>query len=97
AIAFREHDDIEFRGRERLPGHPNAMRMRAFSATEIELCSRTYFSVGGGFIAEDGEAAQPEPQQGATQTYPFANAAELLDHCRRSGLRISDLMLANER
>ena len=96
AVAFREHDDIEFRGRERLPGHPNAMRMRAFDATEIELCSRTYFSVGGGFITEDGEA-QPERQQGATQTYPFANAAELLDHCRRTGLRISDLMLANER
>lgn len=41
AIAFREHDDIVFRGRERLPGHPNAMRMRAFDATETELCSRT--------------------------------------------------------
>ena len=64
AVAFREHDDIEFRGRERLPGHPNAMRMRAFDATEIELCSRTYFSVGGGFIVEEGEA-QPERQQGA--------------------------------
>ena len=96
AVAFREHDDIEFRGRERLLGHPNAMRMRAFDAMEIELCSRTYFSVGGGFIVEDGEP-QPERQQGATQTYPFANAAELLDHCRRTGLRISDLMLANER
>ncbi|MGO9751173.1 MAG: L-serine ammonia-lyase [Solirubrobacteraceae bacterium] len=97
AVAFSEHDDIEFRGRERLPGHPNAMRMRAFDATEIELYSRTYFSVGGGFIAEDGEAAQPDRQQGAAQTYPFASAAELLDHCHRSGLRISDLMLANER
>ena len=96
AVAFREHDDIEFRGRERLPGHPNAMRMRAFDARELELCSRTYFSVGGGFITEDGEA-QPERHQGAAQAYPFANAAELLDHCRRTGLRISDLMLANER
>jgi L-serine dehydratase len=97
AVPFRERDDIEFRGRERLPGHPNAMRMRAFDAKKIELCSRTYFSVGGGFIAEDGEAPQPERQHSAAQAYPFANAAELLDHCRRSGLRISDLMLANER
>ena len=96
AVAFREDGDIEFRGRERLPGHPNAMRMRAFDAMEIELCSRTYFSVGGGFITEDGEA-QPERQHSAAQAYPFVNAAELLDHCRRTGLRISDLMLANER
>ncbi len=97
AVAFREPEDIEFRGRERLPGHPNAMRMRAFDAREIELCSRTYFSVGGGFITEDSDAAQPGRQQDTAQTYPFANAAELLDHCHRSKLRISDLMLANER
>lgn len=70
-VAFHERSDIEFRGRERLPGHPNAMRLRAFDAAGIELCSRTYFSVGGGFITEDGEAAHPERRQGAAQSYPF--------------------------
>ena len=97
SIAFCEDDDIEFRGRERLPGHPNAMRMHALDATASELCSRTYFSVGGGFIAEDGEPAGCEPPEGSAQPYPFASSAELLDHCGRTGLRISEVMMANER
>lgn len=94
-IAFRRDDDIELRGRERLPGHPNALRLRAFDATGTELCSRTYFSVGGGFVTEDG-APQPDPDLATAQPYPFANAAELLNHCRGAGLRISEVMLANE-
>lgn len=94
-IAFRRDDDIELRGRERLPGHPNALRLRAFDATGTELCSRTYFSVGGGFVTEDG-APQPDPDRATAQPYPFANAAELLNHCRGAGLRISEVMLANE-
>ncbi len=94
-IAFRRDDDIELRGRERLPGHPNALRLRAFDATGTELCSRTYFSVGGGFVTEDG-APQPDPDRATAQPYPFANAAELLNQCRGAGLRISEVMLANE-
>ena len=97
AIAFREDDDIEFRGRERLPGHPNAMRMHALDAAGSVLCSRTYFSVGGGFIAEDGVPARCESRQGSAQPYPFTSTAELLEHCDRTGLRISEVMLANER
>ncbi len=97
AVAFRERDDIEFRGRERLPGHPNAMRLRAFAATGMELRARTYFSVGGGFIAEHGQAEDPRGPGSPPPAYPFASAAELLEHCRRTGLSISDVMLANER
>jgi len=95
-IAFREEGDIELRGRERLPGHPNAMRLTAFEADGTALCSRTYLSVGGGFIVEDGAPAA-ERRDGIVEPYPFATAAELLDHCARIGLTISDLMLANER
>ncbi len=75
-VAFREQDNIEFRGRERLPGHPNAMRISALDATGTELCSRTYFSVGGGFVAQDGEPAQLDRPQSVPQPYPFASAAD---------------------
>jgi L-serine dehydratase len=93
-IPFAEDDDIELRGRQRLPGHPNAMRMTAFDASGSELRSGTYRSVGGGFITQDG--ALEDRREAGAQPYPFSTAAELLDHCRRSGLGICDVMLANE-
>jgi L-serine dehydratase len=94
-IAFQEEKHIELRGRERLPGHPNAMRLTAFDAGGAALCCRTYLSVGGGFITEDGAPAE-ERRYGVVEPYPFATAAELLEQCAHTGLTISDLMLANE-
>jgi L-serine dehydratase len=91
-IAFGERD-IALRGRERLPGHPNALRLTATDARGAELSRRTYRSLGGGFISEDGVDAPPDR---VTPPYPFATAEQLLAHCLRDTKRISDVMLANE-
>ncbi|MEG2490791.1 MAG: serine dehydratase beta chain, partial [Aurantimicrobium sp.] len=56
SIAFSA-DDITFEPRTRLPGHPNAMTIRAFGADALPLLEQTYYSVGGGFIRRDGEEA----------------------------------------
>ena len=100
-IPFRLDDDIVLHRRKRLPLHSNGMLFQAF-AGGVPLASRTYFSIGGGFVLADpgdpgpasGEPAlAPDP---APVPYPFATGTDLLAHTRATGLPISGVMLANE-
>ncbi len=99
-IAFDEARDLQFR-RELMtpPGaamqHPNGLRITAFDADGTQLDQRTYFSVGGGFIAEDGiDAANEKPA--AAVPFPFHTSAELLETTHAHEITISELMLENE-
>ena len=52
---------------------------------------------GGGFVLDEDEAGNPVIVEDSTPVrYPFHSGEELLAHARESGLRISDIMLANE-
>jgi L-serine dehydratase len=77
--------------------HPNGLRMTAFDAAGAVVDQRTFFSVGGGFIVEDGADAQAAAQSGSQVPYPFRSAAELLANADQNGLTIAGLMMANER
>ncbi|MDN3523043.1 L-serine ammonia-lyase, partial [Halomonas ramblicola] len=82
---------------ESLPHHPNAMRLVAHGHGG-ELHRNTYYSVGGGFVVDEAQAAGGELDSDTTSLpYDFQTAAELLRLCREHDLRISELMLANER
>ena len=83
---------------ENLPYHPNALTLTAFASDEYELLSNTYYSVGGGFVVDAEQAASGVLDQDVTELpYDFSSAAELLDLCQRHNLRVSELMLANEK
>ena len=43
-----------------LPGHPNGMRFTAFDGAGGVLACRTFYSVGGGFVVEEGAPAAAE-------------------------------------
>ncbi|BCW45217.1 L-serine ammonia-lyase [Arthrobacter sp. StoSoilB5] len=94
-ITFNRTQDVVLHLRKSLPAHPNGMRFQAFDNQGRVLSERVYYSVGGGFVVgEDGVGKSfPEAVQ---LPYPFSNAEELLAHCKREGLAISDIMLANE-
>ena len=95
-IGFDEARDILWEGRTRLAQHPNALAFRAFDGASL-LAEKLYFSVGGGFVAEEGElGANRAPAREAPEPYPFASAAELLEQAHRAGLSIAELMFANE-
>ncbi|MBH3428437.1 L-serine ammonia-lyase [Pseudomonas alkylphenolica] len=81
---------------ESLPYHPNAMTLEAFAGS-TSLLHQTYYSVGGGFIVEAAqlEAAHDSAEQ-VKLPYDFDSAAELLALCKEHGLRVSQLMMANE-
>lgn len=79
-----------------LPYHPNAMRLTAHSANGV-LYENSYYSVGGGFVVDEAQAQSGGSAEAElVLPYPFESSAELLEQCQRHGLRISELMLANE-
>jgi len=83
--------------RKPLPFHPNGMIFRAFDAAGLQVRSREYYSVGGGFVVDDDAAGADRIVEDSTAlAYPFKSAKQLLAHCAEHGLSISQLMLANE-
>ena len=97
AIAFDEAQDLVFNKRQKLPYHVNGMRYSAFDAGGALLATRDYYSVGGGFVVNQDEAAENRIVADTTPLpYPFHSGAELLAHCARAGKSIAQLMLANE-
>lgn len=96
-IAFSRDDDLTMHRRRSLPAHPNGMVFRAFGAGGTVLRERTYYSVGGGFVVDEHAAGVDRIVEDDTPLpYPFITGGELLALCRREGLSISDVMLANE-
>jgi len=82
---------------ENLPFHPNAMTLIAESA-DGELHRDTYYSVGGGFVVDEAQAESGVLDMDRTVLpYDFSSAAELLALCQQHGLRVSELMMANEK
>jgi L-serine dehydratase len=75
------------------------MTFTIFDVEDEILHTATFFSVGGGFIVREGEeeAAQQELEESKKELpLPFRTAAELLGHCRETGLGVSDVMRINE-
>ena len=97
-ITFNEKSDLVMNKRQKLPFHTNGMRFIAYDANGAEIASRDYYSVGGGFVVNQDEAAEDRIVADTTPVaHPFASGDELLARCAESGLSIAQLMLANER
>ncbi len=97
-IDFDPDRDLTLHRRRSLPYHPNGMTFAAFNAAGEEVRSRTYYSVGGGFVVDEAAAGADRIKPDSTVVrYPFLTGAQLLDVTTRTGLSISEVMLANER
>jgi L-serine dehydratase len=96
-IAFDEKNDLVMNKRQKLPYHTNGMRFTAFDANGEVLATRDYYSVGGGFVVNQDEAAEDRIVADTTELpYPFHSGAELLEQCEAHGLTMAALMFANE-
>ncbi|WP_138759279.1 L-serine ammonia-lyase [Modestobacter altitudinis] len=96
-VAFSVADDVVLHRRKRLDFHSNGVVFRALGADGRELRRREYYSVGGGFVLDEDAAGAPVLVADSTPVrHPFRTGEELLARTRESGLRISDVMLANE-
>ena len=97
-VAFSFDDDMVLHRRKTLPYHANGMTLWAYDSSGAELLTKTYYSVGGGFVVdEDAVGADRIKLDDTVLKYPFRTGDELLRMAEETGLSISALMLENER
>jgi L-serine dehydratase len=91
-IGFDPQTDIEFLFSESLPFHPNALSFLV-EFSDGEHISGTYYSIGGGFVVQEGE----HQDAGATVLpFPINTSADLLHWCMKTGLPIHEVVMENE-
>ena len=96
-IDYNHEVDLKLYRRKSLPFHPNGMIFSAFDEKGKELDQKTYYSVGGGFVVDDSnENGNYIAEDQTAIPYPYDTAIELLEHCQRKSLKISDVMIKNE-
>ncbi|HTN52292.1 MAG TPA: L-serine ammonia-lyase [Anaeromyxobacter sp.] len=92
-LPFSEDRSLRFE-LSALPFHPNGMRFTAAGPDGRTLLARTSYSIGGGFVVEEG--VPPPPAAARPAPLSFRSAGELLARCGERGLLPSGVMLANE-
>ena len=101
-MAFDPAADLIFDYETALPGHANAMKLWALDAGGAVIRERVYYSIGGGFVVEEGDLE--EPQEGGLAEmrkelgvpFPFGSADEMLAMGDASGLSLVEMKRANE-
>jgi L-serine dehydratase len=92
-INFDPREDIEFLFQESLPYHPNALTFLA-DCSDGDSIAQTYYSVGGGFVQQEGEG------HGVVASidlpFPVNKADDLLHWCRKTGMSIWEVVQENE-
>jgi L-serine dehydratase len=92
-IQFNPAVDIEFLFSETLAHHPNGMTFLA-SLENGDHLAKTYYSIGGGFVEEEGVSA--DQKNIVVLPFPVDTANDLLHWCMKTGLAISEIVLENE-
>ena len=92
-IPFDIDRDITYDTKTAPKGHSNTLEIVAFKGSK-KVISRTYHSIGGGFIRVKGERKKfALPKE---SPYEFDSCDELLDLCKKTKLNIHELTLENE-
>ncbi|AEV97399.1 L-serine ammonia-lyase [Niastella koreensis] len=92
-IAFDHATDVAFLYTESLPYHPNALTFLVTFYNGKQLAA-TYYSVGGGFVQQEGE--NTTTTNAVQLPFPINTADDLLHWCRKTGLSISEVVMENE-
>ncbi|MCE7059607.1 L-serine ammonia-lyase [Dyadobacter sp. CY343] len=93
-IGFAPKDHVIFHKNEALPFHPNGLKFVA-DCGDSGIIQETYFSIGGGFVIQEGEkdtSATP-----VHLPFPIDYAADLLKWHKSSGKAIWEIVLENEK
>jgi len=93
SVRFDPATDCRFNSRISLPQHPNGMTFTAVLAGGSSV-AETCYSVGGGFIVQEGES--DAGQTPIALPFPIESANELLRHCNTHGLTVPEVVWRNE-
>lgn len=95
-IQFDQSIAIRFNS-EFLPFHSNGLKFTAILADGKKL-EEIYYSIGGGFIVQERNDQQAvEIVNDKTYPYPIIKATNLSNHCKTTGLTISEIVFENEK
>ncbi len=92
-IPFDPAVDCRFNTKISLPLHPNALTFTAVLG-DGSTQAQTYYSVGGGFVVEEGESDQGGPP--VSLPFPIQSERDLLAHCDTHGLTVPEVVWRNE-
>lgn len=81
--------------RDFLPYHSNGMTFIAYCNSEI-VSSETYFSIGGGFVVQEGQTEETTSINKKNFPYPINKATQLELYCERDQKLISEIVYQNE-
>ncbi len=97
-VVFIEKQHLIFHYDQSLPLHPNGMRFTASGAGQKILAQQVYYSVGGGFVVREQDAATPrQADEQKAIPFTFNSGDELLELGRKHRLSIHQLVLENEK
>ena len=100
SIIFSAETDIIFDLGPALPDHPNGMLFDIVDASGNCILTRTYFSIGGGFLSTpetiNSIEAPLKMREQSTYPYPFDSAKAMLDLASKSGLSVAEMKRENE-
>jgi L-serine dehydratase len=92
-VDFPQDDGMRFRS-DNLSLHENGMTLHAFAGESV-IYSKTYYSIGGGFIVDEEHFGQ-DMSGDVVVPYPFKSAKEMLGFCKETGLSLSGMVMQNE-
>jgi L-serine dehydratase len=92
-INFNPAQHIEFLKNESLPYHPNGLTF-LIALKDGNKIAETYFSIGGGFIVQEGKAL--DQKENIEVPFTIGHANDLLHWCMKTGLTIRDIVFENE-
>ena len=92
-IDFDSNINIMFNKNTKIYSQSNKMIFTAYNSIAEIICKKTFISIGGGFIIEEGQKIVKNDHQ---FPYNFSSCDELLGMCKKNKIRIDQLMLKNE-
>ncbi len=95
-IAFNIGEDLCFDYKEVLPEHSNGMCFHAYDGNNELVVDQEIYSIGGGFIHFAGQAEVQPNNTTIEYPYPYKTSAQLLAHCKATGLSVAGIQMANE-
>ena len=70
-IDFTVGKHLEFNRRKKLGYHPNGMRFTAYDGAGAAIRERAYYSIGGGFVADETAAGSEQARRARRRTCPI--------------------------
>jgi L-serine dehydratase len=92
-----DNSAIVFNSNQTLKFHPNGMTLSAYDKSNTMLLEETYFSVGGGFVVKEGDAASTQKNSSDSEVpYMFSCGADLIELVQGAEISLGALLLDNE-